>query len=116
MEVEPLYNEEEVTKIKEKMVSDGVKHYPLMSIKDIANNKVNSYRRLLFFVNIPLIFAIPIALETGLLDKVHSEKVDSTYIALQMADFFFCFNSILIYSTLKRVVSSVEYLPDEHKL
>ena len=33
-----------------------------------------------------------------------------------MADFFFCFNSILIYSTLKRVVTSISYLPKENKL
>ena len=61
---------------------EGVKQYPLMSIKEIALNKVNNYRRLLFFVNIPLIFAIPLVFESGLIDKAHSEKVDSTYVAL----------------------------------
>ena len=70
----------------------------------------------MFFVNVPLIIGIPFALEGGILDSVHSEKVDRFYIVLQMADFFFAFNSILIYSTLKRVCQTVSYLPESHKL
>ena len=31
--------------------------------------------------------------------------------AFQLADFFFVFNSILIYNSLRRIVSSVTYLP-----
>ena len=45
--------------------------------------KVNIYRKMLFFVNLPLVVGIPVALEGGfLLDPVHSEKVDSTYVFL----------------------------------
>ena len=88
-----------------------------MTIKDEALAKVNKYRNLLLFVNIPLIFGIPIALESGyLLDSVHSEKVDTTYMLLFMADSFLTFNSFIIYSTLKRVVSGIHYLPEEHKI
>ena len=55
-------------------------------------------------------------LEGGILDPIHKETVDKTYIALQMADFFFCFNSIMIYSTIKRVVTCIQYIPGTDKI
>ena len=87
-----------------------------MSIKPEALAKVNNYRKLLFFVNVPLILGIPIALEFDLIDKAHSEKADGTYMTLMVADFFFTFNSLMIYSVIKRVCSSIEYLPEHHKI
>ena len=87
-----------------------------MSIKPEVLLKVKTYKRLLFFINLPLIVVIPIALEGGLIDNIHSQSVDGIYIALQLADFFMFFNSVLIYSTLKRVVSAIHYLPEEDKL
>ena len=66
---------------------------------------------MLFFVNCPLIVGIPLLIEFGL-DPVHKELVDNTYLALTMGDFLLCFNSIMIYSTLKRMVSSIKYIAD----
>ena len=87
-----------------------------MEIKPEALAKVNRYKNLLFFVNVPLIFGIPIALEGGFLDQVHSEKVDTTYMLLFVADSFLTLNSLIIYSTLKRVVSGIYYMPEENKI
>ena len=63
---------------------------------------------MLFFVNCPLIVGIPFLIEFGL-DPVHKELADNTYLALTMGDFFLFFNSVMIYSTLKRMVSSINY-------
>lgn len=79
--------------------------------------KVNSYRNLLFFINLPLIAIIPFALESGLVfDVVHSEKADSLYMVLQSAEFFIFFNSIFIYQTIKRMITRICYLPETDKL
>ena len=80
--------------------------YTILTIKEEALKKINNQKRLLFFVNIPLIFGIPIMTEF-FMDPVHKETVDKTYITLQMADFFFCFNSIIMYTTIKKVVSCI---------
>ena len=87
-----------------------------MSIKDEALAKVKRNRNILFFINVPIIFGIPILLEGGFLNSVNAEKVDTTYMLLFVADSFLSFNSIIMYSTLKRIVSGISYLPDEHKV
>ena len=85
-----------------------------MTIKEEALKKWQNYRKLLFFVNIPLVFGLPVLLETGFAD--HKEQADRLYVFLQIADFFFAFNSIIIYQTLKRVVYAIHFLPEENKL
>ena len=70
---------------------------------------------MLFFLNMPLIVGIPLLIEFGL-DPIHMELVDSTYLALTMGDFFLCFNSIMIYQTLKKMVSSIHYSPESNKI
>ena len=86
-----------------------------MEIKEAALKKMQNNKRMLFFINMPLIVGIPALIEFGL-DPIHKELVDNTYLALTMGDFFLCFNSIMIYQTLKRMVSTIHYLPDEDKL
>ena len=51
-----------------------------MTIKDEALKKCENYRKLLFFVNIPLIIGLPVMLETGFAD--HKESADKLYIFL----------------------------------
>lgn len=87
-----------------------------MDIKPEYLKKVQTYRNLLFFVNLPLLAGIPLALECGLLDTVLPEKVDKTYMFLMFSDFFFTFNSILIYTTLKTITKCIKYDPVGNKL
>jgi hypothetical protein len=49
------------------MIKNNSEPYPIMSIKTEVLSKVNKYRNLLFFVNVPLIIGIPILLEGGFL-------------------------------------------------
>mmetsp|Transcript_12710 Transcript_12710/g.21411 ORF Transcript_12710/g.21411 Transcript_12710/m.21411 type:complete len:96 (+) Transcript_12710:241-528(+) len=94
------------------MRENGETEYKIAEIKPLTLKKVNNYRRLLFFVNIPMIVGIPFCLETGtIIDKAHAESADSLYLMMQMVDFMLFFNSVIIYSTLKRIVSSVVYVP-----
>ena len=93
----------------------GMEAYPIMTVKEEVLKKINNYKKLLFFVNIPLIIGIPVLTEF-FMDPIHKETVDKTYITLQMADFFFCFNSIIIYTTIKKVVTSIQYLPEKNKM
>ena len=108
----PLLTEEEITEKKAQIGSDP---YPIMEIKPEALKKFQTNRKMLFFVNMPLIVGIPALIEFGL-DPVHKEMVDNLYLVLTCGDFMLCFNSIMIYQTLKRMVSSIHYLPSEDKL
>ena len=90
--------------------------YPIMSLKSEVLKKVNRYKSILFYVNFPLIVGIPIVLEGGFLSGMEEAKFDKTYLLLQAADFMLCFNSIFIYSTIKKMASAIHYLPEEHKL
>jgi len=38
------------------------------------------------------------------------------YVVLHLTDFFLCFNSLVIYSMISKLVTAISYLPDEHKL
>jgi hypothetical protein len=54
-----------------------------MDIKKEAVKKINFNRKLLFYLNIPLIISIPLMLEGGfLLDEIHTKNVDMTYMIL----------------------------------
>lgn len=35
---------------------------------------------------------------------------------LHLTDFFLCFNSLVIYSTISKLVTGISYLPEEHKI
>lgn len=60
---------------------------------------------MLFFVNLPIVIGIPIINELGLLGVgVNAKKIG---LLLHMADFFLCFNSVIIYLTVKRLVQSI---------
>ena len=78
-------------------MKDKSEPYSIMTIKSQVLSKVNTYRSLLFYVNLPLIIGIPICLEGGFLNGMDEAKFDKTYLLLQAADFMLCFNSIFIY-------------------
>ena len=80
----------------------------------MVQKKVNFYKKLLFFVNIPLVIGIPIICELGFLD--HKPNVKTIYAFLHLTDFFLCFNSVIIYSTVQKLVTAISYLPESHKI
>ena len=65
-------------------------------------------------MNLPLIIGIPVFVELGLLDYKPNAK--TIYAVLHLADFFLCFNSFVIYSTIQKLVQGITYLPEEHKI
>ena len=77
--------------------------------------KAMKYKKILFFVNLPLILGIPCYVEWGL-PLAQKEDLTLAYTVLHLTDFFLCFNSIIIYSVVSKMVTGIEYLPQEHKV
>ncbi len=77
--------------------------------------KVAFYRKILFYFNIPLVIGIPIFVEWGLpgLEKKNASMIS---LLLTLTDFFLCFNSVIIYSTISKLCTAISYLPEEHKI
>ena len=103
---------EEISAFKESMIKEGKTSHKILEMKPAIVNKVRNYKFLLFGVNLPLCVGIPVCMEYGILfDKAHAATADKLYLMFTMADFMLFFNSMLIYNTLKTLVSSVEYVP-----
>lgn len=49
--------------------------YKLMDIQAVAAKKVNRYRKLLFYVNVPLMIGIPAFLESGVFLAYYEHKL-----------------------------------------
>ena len=97
-EIKDLYDEQQIKDVIEGLKNDGKERYPIMDIQEVVQKKVNFYKKLLFYVNIPLVFAIPLVCELGFFD--HKPNVKTIYAFLHLTDFFLCFNSVIIYSTV----------------
>lgn len=77
--------------------------------------KIEKYRKMLFYINIPLVIGIPLFVQFGV-PELQKKDLSMLYAILHLTDFFFCFNSILIYSIISKVVTCIKYLPEEHKI
>lgn len=97
------------------MKKENIKEYTIMEAQPAALKKANNYRRILFYVNLPLIVGIPAFVEWGL-PAIQKTDVSILYVVLHLTDFFLCFNSLIIYSTINKLVTAIKYLPDEHKI
>jgi hypothetical protein len=82
----------------------------------VAAKKVSRYRKLLFFVNVPLMIGIPAFLESGVFLSYYEHKLQQITTLLTVADFFFVIDSLLIYSLIGKIVTSVAYKPEDNKL
>lgn len=58
---------------------------------------------------------IPVFVEFGL-PQMQKKDLSMIYIVLHLTDFFLCFNSLVIYSTISKLVTAISYLPEEHKI
>jgi len=85
-----------------------------MEIQPAVKAKVEKYRKLLFFVNFPLLIGIPLYVELGPLHEKPNFALIS--MMLHLCDGFLFFNSFLIYSVMKQIVSYIAYMPEEHKI
>lgn len=91
-----------------------MKEYSIMDIQPGVLNKINRYKKMLLFVNLPMIVGIPLFVEFGL-PEFKKKDINFVYMILHLTDFFLCFNSIVIYSMIQKMVTTIKYLPDEHK-
>ena len=86
-----------------------------MDVQPGVWNKVQRYKKILFFINIPMIIAIPLFVEFGM-PAEDKKDVGFLYVALHLTDFFLCFNSLIIYSMVSRLVTAIKLLPDSYKI
>ena len=110
-----LLDEATVKEIIEQVKASGEKEYKLMDAQPGVLKKVAFYRKILFFFNIPMVIGIPLFVELGLpmLEKKNASMIS---MLLTLTDFFLCFNSLIIYSTISKLVTAISYLPEEHKI
>lgn len=73
------------------------------------------YRKLLFFVNIPMIFGLPLFVEFGL-PMMEKKNASLIAVVLHLTDFFLCFNSLIIYSMISKLTTAISLLPEENKI
>lgn len=76
-----------------------MKEYSIMDIQPQALAKINRYKKMLAYVNLPLIVAIPLFVEFGL-PEFSKKDISLVYTMLHLTDFFLCFNSIIIYQMI----------------
>jgi len=69
---------------------------------------------MLFGVNMPMIVAIPVYIEFFM--DTAMDKVDTIMILLQLGDFALFLNSWMVYTLMKKTVTSIKYLPLDNKL
>lgn len=77
--------------------------------------KMHFYKKVLFFFNIPLVIGIPLFTELGL-PMLERKNASMISMLLTLTDFFLCFNSLIIYSTISKLCTAISYLPEEHKI
>jgi hypothetical protein len=86
-----------------------------MEAQPAVMKKALFYKRMLYYINIPLIVGIPIFVHFGLPVSL-TKDINTIYALLHLTDFFICFNSFIMYSFLSKLVTSIIYMPEEHKL
>ena len=104
-----------IEEVKKECQESGQKEYKLMDAQPGVLKKLAFYRKILFFFNIPMVIGIPIFVEWGLpsLEKKNASMIS---MLLTLTDFFLCFNSLIIYSTISKLCTAISYLPEEHKI
>ena len=70
---------------------------------------------MLFYVNVPICIGLPALLQTGIIEASNPAKAEMVSILLGLTDFFFFFNSVLMYTVISSVTKSIHYLPEENK-
>lgn len=110
-----LLDEATVKEIIEEIKKTEEKEYSIMTAQPGVIKKMQFYRKLLFFVNIPMIVGIPVFVEWGL-PMLEKKNASMIAIVLHLTDFFLCFNSLIIYSMISKLTTAISFLPEENKI
>ena len=110
-----LLDEATVKEIIEEIKKTGEKEYSFMTSQPGVIKKMQFYRKLLFFVNIPMILGLPLFVEFGL-PMLEKKNASLIAIVLHLTDFFLCFNSLIIYSMISKLTTAISLLPEENKI
>lgn len=108
-----LLSKEELQRAVELLKEEGTEKYEICTITPNALKKFNFYKRILVFLNLPLVMVLPIFSEF-FLDFTHP-KANAMYALLYTADTFLFINAYMIYKMLKQAIISINYLVNEDK-
>ena len=78
--------------------------------------KVSFYRKMLLFVNCPLLVGLPLLLHSSVFASLSSAKLHQMNILLSMADCVLFIDSLLIYTIIGKIVTSINYKPESDKV
>lgn len=109
------YTPEELTAVKKDL--EGETQFQLMEIRPEMLKKVNFYKKMLLYVNCPLMVAIPTFIHTPLFSYyVAAEKAQAMMILMSCCDLMLVVDSYLIYAVVSKLATSVIYKPADDKL
>ena len=108
-----LLTKDELSKAVEILKKEGIDKYEILTINPAAIKKFKLYKRMLLFVNLPIMIALPLWCEFGI-DFTHP-KANMLYALLYTADTFLFANFFMILNMLKQAVVSINYLTNEDK-
>lgn len=114
--MDKILDAKQIEEIKEHLKSEGIKKYSLYEIQQSHLKKALNYRKLLLYVNVPIMVGIPVFFNFAPMAAAATQKADLLFMVAHLSDCFFFLNSILIYSFLKRVVTSIDYNTETGKL
>ena len=110
---ESLLTKDELSNASDILKKEGIKKYEILTINPAAMKKFMLYKKMLIFVNLPIMIAIPLGCEF-LIDFTHP-KANMLYAILYTADTFLFANFFMILGMLKQALVSINYLVNEDK-
>mgnify|MGYP001027559656 CR=1 FL=1 len=81
----------------------------IMEMDPSAYKKSNLYKNILLFINMPMMVAIPTAINMNMLAALPAHKATAIFYLLHAVDGILLFNSAIFYTILSKLVSSIYY-------
>jgi hypothetical protein len=97
------------------MDKSGEDIHRIMAMDPSAYKKSCLYKKILLFVNLPLMVAIPTAINMNLLASLPAHKATAIFYLLHTVDAMLLFNSAIFYTLLSKLVKEIFYRQRDNK-
>jgi hypothetical protein len=91
------------------MERTGEDMHKIMEMDPSAHKKSYLYKKILLFINFPMMMAIPTAINMNILASLPAQKATMIFYLLHTIDAVLLFNSAIFYMTISKLVSSIYY-------
>ena len=86
-------------------------------VKEAAQMKAEVYKKIVLYLNIPVLVSIPLATNFNLIPfTIPAHKAQMVYMLLHGMDVFMFMNSILLWSVISKIVKEISYNPETKKI